>query len=253
MEYKTVTLDDVKNNAEFNALISGQQEYLERLGYTEHGRRHIGYVSRVTANILEATGFDRRTVELGAITGWVHDIGNMLNRKYHGLTGGVIAYNVLMRMGMDPAEAVLVSNAVGNHEEEVGVATNPLSAALQLADKSDAHRSRINRSNYDEHDIHDRVNMSIKKNYLVVDKEKQVMRLVIIMSSSSAPMEYLQIYLSRMVMCEKAATYLGYTFELVINGVLINHHRRSVGTRIKLRGAEKELTPSEPDRNDDTE
>ena len=184
-------------------------------------------------------------MELGAITGWVHDIGNALNRKYHGLTGGVIAYNVLVRMGMDPAEATIVGNAVGNHEEDVGVATNPISAALQLADKSDAHRSRINRSNYDEHDIHDRVNMSIKKNYLVVDKEKQVMRLVIIMSSSSAPMEYLQIYLSRMVMCEKAATYLGYTFELVINGVLINHHRRSFGTRIKLRGAEKELTPSE--------
>ena len=127
------------------------------------------------------------------------------------------------------------------------MATNAVSAALQLADKSDAHRSRINRANYDEHDIHDRVNMSIKKNYLVVDKEKQVIRLVIIMNATSAPMEYLQIYLSRMVMCEKAATFLGYTFELVINGVLINHHRRPSGTQIKLRSSEKELSAARDD------
>ena len=247
MEYRKITLEDVKANDEFKALIEQQQLYLEELGYTEHGVRHVGYVSKTTANILKETGFDDRTVELGAITGWVHDIGNTLNRKYHGLTGGLIAYNVLVRMGMDPREAALVANAIGNHEEDVGVATNAVSAALQLADKSDAHRSRINRANYDEHDIHDRVNMSIKKNYLVVDKEKQVIRLVIILNATSAPMEYLQIYLSRMVMCEKAATFLGYTFELVINGVLINHHRRPSGTQIKLRSSEKELSAARDD------
>ena len=247
MEYKRLTLAEIKANDEFNALVDQQSSYLEVIGYTEHGRRHIGYVSKTTANILKETGFDKRTVELGEIAGWVHDVGNALNRKYHGLTGGVIAYGVLIRAGMSPTEAALIMNAIGNHEENVGVATNPVSAALQLADKSDAHRSRINKTSYDEHDIHDRVNMAIKKNYLVVDKEKQVIRLVIIMKATSAPMEYLQIYLPRMVMCEKAATFLGYTFELVINGVLINHHRRPAGMQIRLRSSEKELSPGEPD------
>ena len=156
-------------------------------------------------------------------------MGNSLSRAYHGLTGGALAYGMLVRLGMDPSEAAHISNAISNHEEETGVAGDPLSAALILADKSDAHRSRINKKTYDEFDIHDRVNMSIKKNYLVVDRGKKVIRLVIIMDSTSAPMEYLQIYLARMVMCEKAAARLGYVFELVINGVLINHHKRPRG------------------------
>ncbi len=250
MEYKRLTLADIKNNDEVKALVKRQSDYLEVMGYTEHGQRHIGYVSRTTANILAETGADARTIELGEIAGWLHDMGNTLSRKYHGLTGGLLAYNVLIRAGMDPEEAALIANAIGNHEENVGVATTALAAALQLADKSDAHRSRINKTNYDEHDIHDRVNMSIKKNYLVVDTAKQVIRLVIIMSATSAPMEYLQIYLPRMVMCEKAATFLGYTFELVINGVLINHHKKPSGTAIKLRSSEKELSAYREDPDD---
>ncbi|MBQ7227061.1 MAG: phosphohydrolase [Clostridia bacterium] len=247
MEYKLITLKDVKANEEFKALIERQSSYLEELGYTEHGLRHSGYVSVATANILKELGYDSRMIELGRITGWIHDVGNTLNRKYHGLTGGVLAYNVLVRMGMDPKEAIMISNAIGNHEENVGVASTPLAAALQLADKSDAHRSRVNKGGYDEHDIHDRVNMSIRKNYLVVDKEKQIIRLVLIMKATSAPMEYLQIYLPRMVMCEKAATFLGYTFELVINGVLINHHRRASAVNIKLRSSETEVTSDTED------
>ncbi|MBR6789023.1 MAG: phosphohydrolase [Clostridia bacterium] len=241
MIYKRITLADVKKNDEFNALINRQQSYLEELGYTEHGARHVGYVSTVTANILRELGFDKRTIELGEITGWIHDIGNTFNRKFHGLTGGVLSYNVLVRMGMDPNEASCIANAVGNHEEEVGVASTPISAALQIADKSDAHRSRVNKKGYDEHDIHDRVNMSIKKNYVVVDKAKHIIRLVLLMKATSAPMEYLQIYLPRMVMCEKAANFLGYTFELVINGVLINHHRRA--SEIRFRENEKDVSP----------
>lgn len=224
--YRRITLSDVKESDEARALIGMQSAYLETLGYTEHGVRHVSYVSKTTANILRETGADARLIELGEIAGWLHDVGNSLSRAYHGLTGGALAYGMLVRLGMDPAEAAHVSNAISNHEEETGVAGDALSAALILADKSDAHRSRINKKNYDEFDIHDRVNMSIKKNYLVVDRAKNVIRLVIIMDSTSAPMEYLQIYLARMVMCEKAATRLGYTFELVINGVLINHHKR---------------------------
>ena len=240
-EYARITIDDVKRSDEAAALINMQSRYLETLGYTEHGVRHVGYVSKTTANILRETGADERTVELGEIAGWLHDVGNSLSRTYHGLTGGALAYGMLVRIGMDPAEAAHVANAISNHEEETGVAGDALSSALILADKSDAHRSRINKKNYDEFDIHDRVNMSIKKNYLVVDRSKDVIRLVIMMDSTSAPMEYLQIYLARMVMCEKAATRLGYTFELVINGVLINHHKRSRG-KLTLRSTEDVLS-----------
>lgn len=229
MEYKRITIADVKSSDEVRALIDMQSKYLEILGYTEHGLRHVSYVCKTTANILRETGADDRLIELGEIAGWLHDVGNALSRTRHGLTGGMLSYGVLVRIGMDPAEAAHIANAIANHEEETGIAGDALSAALILADKSDAHRSRINKRNYDEFDIHDRVNMSIKKNYLVVDRDKDVIRLVIIMDSTSAPMEYLQIYLERMVMCETAATRLGYTFELVINGVLINHHKRSRG------------------------
>lgn len=244
MNYRPLVLEDIRGNDEIKALIDQQSKYLEVLGYTEHGVRHISYVSKTTANILRETGADERTVQLGEIAGWLHDIGNALNRKYHGLTGGALAYNVLVRMQMDPSEAALIANVIANHEEETGVATSALSAALQLADKSDAHRSRINKRTYDENDIHDRVNMSIKKNYLVVDKNKDIIRLVIIMDKTSAPMEYLQIYIPRMAMCEKAATFLGYTFELVINGVLINHHKRVRGKMV-LRSSERELSPTD--------
>lgn len=223
-----VTLDDVKNNAEFKSLIEASNNCLKALGYTEHGLRHVGYVSKTTSNILSTLGYDARTVELGAIAGWIHDIGNAINRKHHGLTGSVLAYEILIRMGMDATEAGLIISAIGNHEEETGTPVNEIAAALILADKSDAHRSRVRRETADVHDIHDRVNLAIKKNYLAIDKAKKIIRLVIQMDSTSATMEYLQIYLSRMVLSEKAAAYLGYWFELVINGNVINR-RRPIG------------------------
>lgn len=222
---KQVTLNDVKENDEFKKLIDAANEYLRVLGYTEHGLRHVGYVSKTTANILSTLGFDERTVELGAIAGWIHDIGNAINRRNHGFTGALLAYEILIRMEMDPAEAAIVISAIGNHEEESGVPVNPISAALILADKSDAHRSRVRRETANLQDIHDRVNLSIKKNYLAIDKAKRVIRLVIQMDNTSATMEYLQIYFSRMMLSEKAAAFLGCEFELVINGNVINRRK----------------------------
>lgn len=222
-----ITLNDVKENVQFKSLITASNECLKALGYTEHGLRHVGYVSKTTANILKTLGFDGRTVELGAIAGWIHDIGNAINRKHHGLTGAVLAYDILIDMGMDAGEAAKIIAAIGNHEEESGTPVNAIAAALILADKSDAHRSRVRRETADRRDIHDRVNLSINKNYLAIDKTKKVIRLVIQMDNTSATMEYLQIYLSRMVLSEKAAAYLGYWFELVINGNVINRRRPS--------------------------
>lgn len=203
-------LEDVRENVEVKKLIETSNDCLKQLGYTEHGLRHVSYVSKTTANILTALGYDKRTVELGAIAGWIHDIGNAINRAHHGLTGAVLAYDILIRMGMDAGEASKIIGAIGSHEEETGMPISEISAALILADKSDAHRSRVRRHTADRKDIHDRVNLAIKKNYLAVDSAKKIIRLVILMDDSSATMEFLQIYLSRMALSEKAAAYLGY-------------------------------------------
>ena len=189
---KKITLDDVKNNKEFSALIERANINLENIGYTEHGIRHVGYVSKTTANILRETGCDERTVELGAIAGWIHDIGNAVNRLNHGLTGAVMSMSLLENMGMDMNEISVIMAAIGNHEEQSGVPVNDVSAALILADKT--------------------------------------IRLVIIMNSEmSSIMDYFEIYLSRMILCEKAAQFLGYEFELVINGRVINNQQARIG------------------------
>ena len=235
-----ITLNDVKENAEFQSLINASNECLDALGYTEHGLRHVGYVSKTTANILSTLGYDGRTVELGAIAGWIHDIGNAINRTHHGLTGSVLAYDILIRMGMDPKEVAVIISAIGNHEEENGMPVNAVAAALIIADKSDAHRSRVRRETADRKDIHDRVNLSIKKNYLAIDKAKKTIRLVIQMDNTSATMEYLQIYLSRMALSEKASAFLGYWYELVINGNVIN--RRRPATKVEPKAGETEVS-----------
>ena len=178
-----ITLDDVKNNKEFSALIERANINLENIGYTEHGIRHVGYVSKTTANILRETGCDERSVELGAIAGWIHDIGNAVNRLNHGLTGAVMSMSLLENMGMDMNEISIIMAAIGNHEEQSGVPVNDVSAALILADKSDTHRSRVRRKNFNLNDIHDRVNLAIKKNYLAVNNADKTIRLVIIMNS----------------------------------------------------------------------
>lgn len=241
MENKKITLEQIKSDSDFRALIDCANGNLEKMGYTEHGPRHVGYVSHTTANILRELGYDERTVELGAITGWIHDIGNAVNRKNHGLSGACLAFELLHKKKMDMREIAVIVGAIGNHEEETGLPVSEVSAALILADKSDAHRSRVRRNSYDSTDIHDRVNMSIKKNSLVVDKDNKVIRLIITMDETSALMEYLQIYLSRMILSEKAAAFLGYSFELIMNGALINRHTGEAKS-IRLKASETKVS-----------
>ena len=242
MAKKLITLEQIKADASIRNLIDRANKNLECMGYTEHGLRHVGYVSKTTANILRMLGYDERTVELGAITGWIHDIGNSVNRQLHGITGSVLAFNLLNKMGMDMEEISLIVGAIGNHEEQNGIPVNAISAALIIADKSDAHRSRVRRKNYNINDIHDRVNLSISKNYLAVDKDKKLIRLVLFMDNKlSSFMEYLEIYLSRMVLSEKAATFLGYNFELVINNKIINNQKTTTLAPYE-KGNEKEVS-----------
>ncbi|MCL2375006.1 MAG: HD domain-containing protein [Firmicutes bacterium] len=220
-DYKIINMEQVRANPEFRALISAANSNLEVMGYNEHGLRHVGYVSKTTGNILRELGFDNRTIELGAIAGFIHDIGNAINRTHHGPVGAAIAYDILARMKMNPTEITQIIGAIGNHEEQTGWPVGPISSALIIADKSDAHRSRVGRKTTD--DLHGRVNMAIKKNYITVDKVKKVIRLFIFMDTQiSATMEFLQIYITRMAMCEKAAYRLGCSFELIINKTVIN-------------------------------
>lgn len=221
---KVITLEDVRNNEKIKVLIKTANTVLEAMGYTEHGLRHVGYVSKTAGDILKTLDYDERTVELGAIAGWVHDVGNGINRHFHGLNGASMLYPILNEIGFPIEETAQILAAVGNHEADTGVPVSPISAALIIADKSDAHRTRVRRKSYNVNDIHDRVNYSIKKNDLRVDDENRVIEYRLTMDSSSSVMEFMQIFMSRMVMCEKAAELLGCKFNIVINERLINNH-----------------------------
>lgn len=223
-----VTLEDIHNNAEITALIHEANNVLAAIGYTEHGLRHVGYVSNTAAMLLQKLDYPARLVELAAITGWVHDVGNVINRKNHGITGGALLFPLLRDMGMDMSEIAQILSAVGHHEEENGVPVSPLSAAIIIADKSDAHRTRVRKGSFNPNDIHDRVNYSIKKNWVEVDLENKAIVYGMVMDTSSSVMDFMQIYLKRMLLCERAAESLGCRFEIVVNGVAINNQQAGI-------------------------
>ena len=218
-----VTLQEIKQNEAIRVLIRAGNRYLDSMGYTEHGPRHVGYVSKTASTILKALGYSPREVELAAIAGWVHDVGNSVNRHDHGPLGAVLLLPILRETGMDIADIMEIVTAVGNHEEQSGFISSAVSAALALGDKSDAHKSRVRNGQPDVTDIHDRVNFSIQENHITVDREKRIIRHELTMDDTSSVMEYLQIYMSRIVMCEKAAAFLKCSFDLVINGQGINN------------------------------
>ena len=217
-----ITLKEVKQNEDARQMINAANNTLEVLGYTEHGLRHVGYVSKAASDILAALGYDKRTVELAQITGYLHDIGNLVNRVNHGITGATIVIPMLLKMGMPMNEIVRISTAIGNHEEQVGKPVSEIAAALIIADKADAHRSRVHKKSFDPSDIHDRVNYSIKSNNLTVDKENKLIIYEIFMDDTASVMDFFSIYFSRMVFSQNAAEFLGCKYILKINGVQMN-------------------------------
>lgn len=237
-----ITLQDIRSNPNFQLMIQKACDYLTARGYTEHGLRHVSYVSKTTAHILAELGYEARTVELGAIAGYLHDIGNMHNRKHHGITGATLAFVELRAMGMDLAEVCEITTAIANHEEEIGAAVTPITAALIIADKSDAHRTRVNRilphKNH-ESDIHDRVNLAIMDSQVTVDAQAKTITLEIMFDQSSCQiMDYFEIYLKRMEMCKQAAALLGCRFRLVINGLeLLGHLKNTASLDVEKAGA----------------
>ena len=187
-------------------------------GYTEHSIRHIGIVSQRAGKILQDLGYDDRTVELAKIAGYLHDIGNCVNRVDHAHTGAIIAYNILKDMKMDIRERTEIMMAIGNHDEQTGTAVSEISAALILADKSDVHRNRVCNKNISTFDIHDRVNYAVTNADLKLDAEKRIITLDLTIDNNICPvLDYFEIFMDRTMMSKYAAKFLKIWFELIIN------------------------------------
>ncbi|MDR1244780.1 MAG: HD domain-containing protein [Endomicrobium sp.] len=216
-KYSNITLEEIKKNSIVNVFVRSANDYLGTLGYTEHGVRHVGLVASIAENVLLYLDYPKRIQELAGIAGYIHDIGNVVNRQDHGQSAALLAMRLLKDMGMTPEEIALIISAIGNHEQS-GDPVNPIAAALILADKSDVHKTRVRNRDISKYDIHDRVNFAVERSFLKVIKEKKIISLQLTIDTQiSKVMEYFEIFMSRMLVCRRAATFLNCTFELMIN------------------------------------
>ena len=214
-----VTLEQIKNNEEVQELIIGAQKQLNALGYTEHSVRHISIVSNRAGRILEILGYPEERIELAKIAGYMHDIGNCVNRVDHAHSGAILAYELLKEMGMDVKERTEIMMAIGNHDEQTGTAVSDISAALILADKSDVHRDRVVNTNMSTFDKHDKVNYAVTNAEFTIDKETRKATLDLTIDTKICPvLDYFEIFMERTMMSKYAAKYLNIWFELIING-----------------------------------
>ena len=213
----SVTFDNIRQNAEIAAYIRKADESLAALGYTEHSFAHVGRAADVARRILLWLGYDARTAELAAIAGWLHDIGNVVNRIDHAQSGAIMAFRILDKLGFDPEETATVITAIGNHDAGTAFPVNAGAAALILADKTDVRANRVRNKDKTTFDIHDRVNFSVKESQVLF--EEGVIRLALTIDTDfCAVMDYFEIVLDRMILCRKAAEKLGVRFALSING-----------------------------------
>ena len=209
----SITLEQVKKSEEITSYIRKADESLSALGFTEHSFAHVGLVSAQASAILKTLGYDDRTCELAAIAGWLHDIGNVVNRIDHAQSGAVMAFRILDKMGASPEETATIITAIGNHDEKTAFPVNPVAAALILADKMDVRANRVREKARAAFDIHDRVNYSVKKHEVTLTDKEICLTLAI-----DTEIEYFEIFMDRMLLCRRAAEKLGLHFALVING-----------------------------------
>lgn len=192
---------------------------LGALGYTEHSFAHVTKVAEVAGDLLEKCGYDAHTVELAKIAGYMHDIGNIINRVDHSQSGAVMAFRILDKEGMDPLDLSRVISAIGNHDEGTGKPINEIAAALIIADKSDVRRSRVRNTEHSTFDIHDRVNYSVYSTSLDLDKDSKTLTLRLEVDTAyGSVMDFFEIFHTRMIMCKNAAETLGLSFGITING-----------------------------------
>lgn len=213
----SITLEQVKQNREVTIYIQKADESLRALGFTEHSFAHVGRVSALASEILHTLGYDDRTTELAAIAGWLHDIGNVVNRIDHAQSGAVMAFRILDKMGFPPEETATIITAIGNHDEGTAFPVNAVAAALILADKTDVRANRVRNIDPATYDIHDRVNSSVRESKVTLENGEVRLTLTID-TNMCAVMDYFEIFLDRMILCRKAADALGQKFALVING-----------------------------------
>lgn len=214
-----ITLKDVKANPLVKTFILKGNEHLEQMGFTDHGPMHVSLVSNLSREVLLKLGYDERCAELASIAGYMHDIGNVVCRESHSQSGALMAVKILGDMGMDPAEIAIIAAAIGNHDEGNGHPVNVIAAALILADKSHVHRNRVRNTDVATFEIHDRVNYAVEHSVLSIDEKQKVITMELAIDIKICPvMEYFEIFLSRMIMCRRAASFLGCRFALIING-----------------------------------
>ncbi len=212
-----MTYEQIRRSDAVRVYIQQADASLEALGYTEHSFPHVTKVAETAGWILESLGYPARTVELAKIAGYLHDIGNIVNRVDHSQSGAVLAFRILDGMNFPPEEIAQIVTAIGNHDEGSGVPVSPLAAALIIADKADVRRSRVRKGVDIRSDIHDRVNHSVTGARL--DIRDNVLTLILdVDTASSSVMEFFEIFMQRMLLCRRAAAKLELNFRLVING-----------------------------------
>lgn len=208
---------EIKDNQEINSYIESADKYLADIGYTEHSFNHVYRCVNVITYILETLGYDEHLIEIAKIAAYMHDIGNIVNREDHAKSGAIMAFRLLEKIGMEPSDIALIVSAIGNHDESSAYPVSVISSALIIADKTDVRRSRVRPGSSDD-DIHNRVNYAAIKSVVSIDKEKSTLTLNLkIDNTICSIMEYFEIFLSRMSLCQKASAYFNLTFKLVIN------------------------------------
>ena len=213
-----MTFDEIRENPEIKAYITKADESLAALGFTDHSFPHVNLVAKGAGYILETLGYPAREVELARIAGYLHDIGNLINRDEHSQSGALMAFQILDRLGFDAGEIATIATAIGNHDEGNGVPVNPVCAALILADKSDVRRARVRNTDKLNFDRHDRVNYSVGKSSLRINGDHTVITLRLTVDTRyGSVMEYFEIFMGRMILCRKSAEKLGLQFHLVVN------------------------------------
>lgn len=209
----------IRTNEEINLLIEQGNATLNELGYTEHSRKHAAKVAETAGKILKDLGYGKHKIELAKIAGYMHDIGNAINRHDHAHSGAILAYQILKDTELPLKDILVVSTAIGHHDEDTGTAVDPVSAALILADKTDVRRNRVQNRNKATFDIHDRVNYAALSSKLIVEKEKRIIQMELELDDSICTvMDYFEIFLKRMIMCRRAAERLNCKFKLMANG-----------------------------------
>lgn len=214
-----LTFNEIRTNLAIKTYIKKADEALSALGYTEHSFAHVLRVSDMAAKIMTTLSYSDHEIELVRIAGYMHDIGNLVNRADHSQSGAVMAFRILDKLGMNAEDIADIVSTIGNHDEGTGVPINAMAAALILADKSDVRRSRVRNRDISTFDIHDRVNYSVESSELVIDENKETITLILSVDTSfGSVMDYFEIFLERMILCRKAAEKLGLVFKLNING-----------------------------------